>query len=132
MPSNLSPSVIKRASTRPGELRDGLAGRLCVPGDGVGRRERGALAVRRGGRAGLRPGVGPGPVLADGATSVPRHRQAASCPDRMPSIDVAGVNDKMRTAAAQLAAAAIIAYQVLLLIAVAARPDIDVTHKPVS
>jgi hypothetical protein len=50
----------------------------------------------------------------------------------MASIDVPGVNDKTRTAAAQLAAAAVIAYQVLLLVAVAARPDIDITQKPVS
>jgi hypothetical protein len=42
------------------------------------------------------------------------------------------MTNKTRTAAAQLAAVAIIAYQVLLVAAIAARPDIDVTHKPVS
>ncbi|MGI5180281.1 DUF998 domain-containing protein [Dactylosporangium sp. CA-152071] len=50
----------------------------------------------------------------------------------MPSSDVAGVNDTSRRAAARLAAAAIVTYQVLLLIAVIVRSDIDVTHKPVS
>ncbi|MFB9406545.1 DUF998 domain-containing protein [Dactylosporangium matsuzakiense] len=42
------------------------------------------------------------------------------------------MNDSSRRAAGRLAAAAIVTYQLLLVAAVVARPDIDVTHKPVS